>query len=158
MRRFSMARHQPVPYTLWLLLGAVLLFAELVVPAFVCGAFAIAAFLIAALTPLGLRTLDYQLVVFALSSPAIIFAARTISRRRFWRSVNSNVDAIPGEIALVIQPIVGPAAKGRVSLFGIDWLARTESSLTIPVDVRVRVEKVEGITLIVSPISEDTKR
>lgn len=145
-----------MPYIFWLVIGAMLLFLELAIPAFICGSFAISAFLIAALSLLGLQSLEFQLAIFALLSPALIFIARRILQLRSWRSssIKSNVDAIPGQIALVTEPITGPGANGRVSLFGIDWLARSEAAALIAADTKVRVDRVEGITLIVSRVSE----
>ena len=49
------------------------------------------------------------------------------------------------------EPIDNVLAKGRVSVLGSDWTARSLDGGAIPAGAQVRVERIEGVKLIVSP-------
>lgn len=56
-----------------------------------------------------------------------------------------------GRVAVVTEPIDNVLAMGRVSVLGSDWTARSMDGAVIPAGTRVKVERIEGVKLIVSP-------
>lgn len=92
-----------------------------------------------------------QVVLFLIVSVILLvftrpFAARYINRGH----INTNVEAIPGKTAVVIEEISNLKGTGRVRLDGNEWMARTENeNLTIGKEKLVHVLRVSGAKLIV---------
>ena len=63
----------------------------------------------------------------------------------------TNVDAIIGSTGLVIADIDNVSAQGQVKLGAMEWTARSASGNRISAGTLVRVERIEGVKLIVSP-------
>lgn len=75
------------------------------------------------------------------------FAARYINRGH----VSTNVEAIPGKTAVVIEEISNLKGTGRVRLDGNEWMARTEDeNQVIAKEKLVYVLRVSGAKLIVT--------
>lgn len=80
------------------------------------------------------------------------FAAKYINRGH----VNTNVDAIPGKTAVVLEEISNLRGRGRVLLEGNEWMARTENEYEIiEKDALVHVIRVSGAKLIVKAEKEE---
>lgn len=66
----------------------------------------------------------------------------------------TNADRVIGAEGVVVQSIDNLAAQGQVKVDGAVWTARSSREDTpIPMDARVRVERIEGVKLIVSPLN-----
>lgn len=140
----------PVP---WLIVGVVLLVAEIFHTGFVLCWFGLAALAVAALAGLGMASVAAQLVVFAVASALLVVASRTLLRPILPRrnATPTNVDALLGAVGEAPHGVGLLPGEGRVTLQGIDWAARPHDDRPIPRGARVRVVSVEGVTLVVAP-------
>jgi len=140
------------PTIAWTLLAILLAVLEITAPVFVFASLAVAALGAAVAAALG-GPIEAQLVVFAVIAVAVLLVARRSGRR--WLNAGSplptNVDALPGERALVATAIDNARDEGRVLLQGMEWTARSAHGTPIAVDTRVRVVRVDGVKLIVEP-------
>ena len=123
-------------WQLWLIVGIGLLVSEMVAPGFwlinvAAGCFASAA--VALVVPwlgLGLQTATFAAVTLA--SAVLI---RPILLRHFHRGdVRTNVDALIGKTAVVIQRIDPAGRTGRVLVDGEDWRGAAIDDTTLRVD------------------------
>lgn len=142
---------------IWIWLCAIVLFgvaeaatAALVSIWFVGGA--AAALLTAALGgPLWLQT-----VVFLAVSAGIMLALRPLARRFNSAAVPTNLDRAIGSIARVTETIDNAASTGAVYVDGKTWTARSSDGTVLPGGTGVRVERIEGVKLFVSPVQTAT--
>lgn len=94
-----------------------------------------------------------QVAVFLAVSLVLLALLWKRLRIRGSRS-KTNVDSIIGAQGRVLEPIDNVAYVGRVKLGGISWAARSVSGDPIAKDTLVRVEKIEGVKVFVSPVEE----
>ena len=69
------------------------------------------------------------------------------------RHVATNADRVIGREAVVIQKIDNLEGQGQVSVSGAVWTARSQEEQVIPVGERVRVLRIEGVKVYVTPAS-----
>lgn len=137
---------------LWLALMVVFLIAEGVCPYHLVSIW----FAVGALAATLVAVLDggvaLQVVVF-LALSCILLAALWPLTKKFLRPSRkaTNLDAIIGSIGLVTADIDNLAATGQVKLGGMEWTARSSSGDPISVDTRIRVDRIEGVKVFVSP-------
>ena len=93
-----------------------------------------------------------QLSIFVMVSAISLIATRPLVRRWSVRRVPTNADRVIHGTGRVTEPV--DAEQGAVHIDGKIWSARSENGCSIPVDARVRVERIEGVKLIVSPLPE----
>ena len=65
----------------------------------------------------------------------------------------TNVDALVGQECTVIEAIDNLAATGRVKMGGMTWSARSIGEENIPAGTVVKIEAVQGVKLLVSPVA-----
>lgn len=70
------------------------------------------------------------------------------------KETRTNADRVVGKTAVVTEPIDNVNARGRVSVLGGDWTARSADGLPIAAGMEVTVERIEGVKLIVSPAAQ----
>ena len=88
----------------------------------------------------------YQMLSFILTSLILIVLSRTIFKRFLFRKevgISTNVEALIGQEALVMQMIEGRSKRGLVKIGGETWSAITEEG-RIDRDEVVRVKEVVG--------------
>ncbi len=134
----------------WLLLGLVLLAAEMATP----GGFYILFFGLAALTVGELAGLDLlntawlQWLLFSILSVISLFLFR--NSLLIWMKVREpagkDVDSMVGETAVLTDDLP-PGGLGKVELRGTTWSARNTGRTVLTKGHRARVERVEGLTL-----------
>ena len=66
----------------------------------------------------------------------------------------TNADMVIGQVCVVTQAIDNLAGTGAVSVGGKTWTARTKNGDTVNEGARVRAEEIQGVKLIVSPLSD----
>jgi len=141
-----------VAWWAWMSLGLLLLIVEMLLPTdFFVFFTGVGALVTALVTGIGLTPgLMSQAVTFAIVSVVTLVTMRGWMRRMMHRDMPTGaVDSIVGEVATTLSEI--PAnGTGKVLLRGSPWNARNEGSVAIPVGVRVRVDRSESITLVVS--------
>ena len=93
-----------------------------------------------------------QVIAAAVATLILLLATRPLVRRFLrGKETRTNADRVVGRTAVVTAPNDNVLAKGRVSVLGSDWTARSRDGGTIPAGAQVRVERIEGVKLIVSP-------
>ena len=108
--------------------------------------------MIAALLDAGL---GFQVGLFAVVSVALLAALRPFLKKFITpKLVKTNVDAIIGSEGYVIADIDNLAATGQVKLGGMEWTARSTTAEVIAVGTRIRVDKIEGVKVFVTPVKE----
>ena len=93
-----------------------------------------------------------QVIAAAVATLILLLATHPLVRRFLrGKETRTNADRVVGRTAVVTEPIDNVLAKGRVSVLGSDWTARSLDGGAIPAGAQVRVERIEGVKLIVSP-------
>ena len=139
---------------LWI--GAIIVFgvvealtAGLVSIWFVPGA---AAALIAAMADLSILA---QLVLFLVVSAAALAATRPLVRKfTAGKAVPTNADRVLGEQGKVTETIDNGNSRGAVYVDGKTWTARSADDTVIPAGTQVRIERMEGVKLLVRELSQ----
>ena len=142
---------------IWLWLGAIVLFgvAEILTEGmvsiwFVAGSLAALAACVAGWTLGGLTPEATQVLIFALVSAAALVLTRPLVRRFMTKPhVPTNLDRVLGMIAKVTEPVDNDRASGAVYVDGKTWTARSADGSVIPAGTQVKVEKIEGVKLLV---------
>ena len=93
-----------------------------------------------------------QALTFLVVSAAALTTLRPLVRKYLTPTLTAtNVDSVIGSVGIVISPIDNIAASGQVKLNGMDWTARSSSGEPIEAGIKVRVDKIEGVKVFVSP-------
>jgi membrane protein implicated in regulation of membrane protease activity len=93
-----------------------------------------------------------QILVFLLVSAAALTALRPLVRKHLTPKLTAtNIDSVIGSIGVVTIPIDNIAAAGQVKLGSMEWTARSTSGASIEAGTKIRVDKIEGVKVFVSP-------
>ncbi len=137
------------PIFLWLALFVVFLIVEAGTVALVSIWFALGA--LAALVSCALGAeMWLQITVFLVVS-LVLLALLWKRVRSKLTTTKTNVDSVIGAEGYVTEAIDNLSYTGRVKLGGITWAARSTSGAGIPVGTLVKVERIEGVKVFVSP-------
>ena len=136
-------------WTFWVIFGLGLLAFEVVTPGgFFTVFFGLSAFVIAIVSRLGVvESGTFQWVLFGMLGTVLILALRPLLRRRF-ETGTPKVDQLVGETALAVEDLP-PQGRGKVELRGASWNAHYIGSDPAPKGARLRVKKVDGLSLVV---------
>ena len=93
---------------------------------------------------LGANVVIQAVVFFVVSIVLLIF-----TRPFAVRYINTNIDGLIGQEALVLEEINNIRETGCARLEGKEWTARSVDDTVIPADTVVIVERIEGVKLIV---------
>ena len=142
-----------IPGIVWLIALAALLILEAVTVGLVCLWFAAGA-LCALIVSFFVENVWVQLAVFLAVSLACLLALRPLAKKYVDpRRVPTNADRVVGAEGVVTEAIDNLKAQGQVSVDGAPWTARTDPDAPpTPAGTAVRVLRIEGVKLIVSPI------
>ncbi len=135
---------------IWVLVGLVLLVAEILIPGVFLlwiGLAALATGLIDMLIPLGFGAKVSVFVVLLAAGISLALRLRKRHRDVATSSVNAPQDGLVGRIGTLIS--INPTGA-RVRVGDSDWQARVDGDLTV--GAAVRIEDVDGTTLIVRPV------
>lgn len=139
----------------WLGLAVVFGLAEAAAPGLICLWFCLGAavsFVVSFFVP----DLLVQIIVFVVSSAAMLLALRPFMRKRVKGTPEdalTNADTYVGREVLVTQGIpAGAGRTGRVKLADVSWLARTADASALASGTRARVSAVESTVLVVEPL------
>ncbi len=137
------------PIFLWLALFVVFLIVEAGTVALVSIWFALGALAALASCALGAE-MWLQITVFLVVSLVLLAVLWKKVRGKAPRT-RTNVDSMIGAEGYVTEAIDNLSYTGRVKLGGITWAARSTSGAGIPVGTLVKVERIEGVKVFVSP-------
>ena len=94
-----------------------------------------------------------QIVLFVVVSGASLALLRPIAKKHFNAKVTrTNVDALAGKTCLVTAAIDNMQSAGQVKLGDVEWTARSSTEEPIPVGTQVRIDRVEGVKVFVTPV------
>ena len=111
--------------------------------------------IIVALTGGGLA---FQVTVFLALAIVLLFCLRGIVRKHFTpRITRTNVDSVIGATGVVVTPVNNIAALGQVRIGGVEWSARATDNSHIPAGTLVKVDRIEGVKVFVSPAEEPAR-
>ena len=95
-----------------------------------------------------------QSLLFFVVSVLLLIALRPLLRKYFTpKLVKTNVDSIIGQEGLVIATIDNVESSGQVKLGGMEWTARSSSGEKIESGERIRVDRIEGVKVFVTPVN-----
>lgn len=142
---------------LWLVLMVVFLAAEAATVSMVSLWFAVSA-LVALLVALVGGPGWLQGTLFLVISAVLLALLRPLVKRYVSpRITATNVDSIIGSEGLVTAAIDNVTAAGQVKLGAMEWTARSTSGQPIPVGTLVKVDRIEGVKVYVSPAAVPEK-
>ena len=99
-----------------------------------------------------------QIIAFALVSTVMLALLRPIARKHFTpKLTRTNVDSIIGTEGYVTGDIDNVAATGTVKLGAMEWTARSATGEKISTGTLVKVEKIEGVKVFVTPVEVPAK-
>ena len=93
-----------------------------------------------------------QILLFLVVSGALLALLWPFTKKFLKpKLTKTNVDAVIGTQGMVTAAIDNIAAQGQVKLGAMEWTARSTSGAPIPEGTLIRVDKVEGVKVFVSP-------
>ena len=96
-----------------------------------------------------------QVIVFLVVSFVTLLLVWSLAQRYInGRKGPTNADRVIGREAVVTQAIDNLKGEGQVNVSGAVWTARSQEEAPIPAGARVRVLRIEGVKVIVSPVPE----
>lgn len=99
-------------------------------------------------------TIPLQISLFFAVSILLLAALRPLVRSKFSpRLVRTNADSNIGREAVVTEAIDNLNAAGQVKVGAMYWTARSESGDPIARDTVVVIRRIEGVKVIVAPVS-----
>lgn len=86
----------------------------------------------------------------------LLFFTRPIALKHFnVDRIKTNAESLIGENAIVLEEINNIQGCGRVQVKGQEWAARsTEDSKTVAAGQLVKIQRIEGVKLIVEEATE----
>jgi inner membrane protein len=135
----------------WIIFGVILLLIELFSITFFAMFFGIGALFTGVLVSFGvLDDLTAQIAIFAIASMLSVYFFRKKFKEIFNKK-GKEYNEFEGEIAQV-SLLIPENGEGKVYYRGTDWLAYSKNGNEIAKDTKVKINKVDGIKLIVEQI------
>ncbi len=100
-----------------------------------------------------------QIVCFALISLVLVILSEKLLRKLIFGNkdhIAMNVEAMSGKTGIVVSQIRNDRGEGVVKVDGVSWSARSVNGDRIAQNQRVKIHRIEGVKLIVSPESRDS--
>ncbi len=133
----------------WLIIGLVLMLADLLLPTgFFLFFFGVGGVITALLAGLGVLTsfAPQGIAFIVISLLCVALLRKPLLTKFHFRNRTHAVDSLVGETAQALEAIA-PQAIGKVEMRGSFWSALNTGSELIGLHARCRVEKVDGLTL-----------
>ena len=93
-----------------------------------------------------------QVVAALVVSAALLACLRPIARKHFTPGLTkTNVDAVIDSRGYVTAPIDNISATGTVKLGAMEWTARSSFGAPIAAGTLVKVDRIEGVKVFVTP-------
>lgn len=136
----------------WLALLVVFLVAEAACPVHLISIWFAAGALAAMIASLLGGPVWLQTVLFVLVSTVLLALLWPLVRKYMTPNLTAtNVDSVIGSTGLVTAAIDNVEAAGQVKLGAMVWTARSTSGDSIPEGTVIRVDRIEGVKVFVSP-------
>ena len=99
-----------------------------------------------------------QVVVFLVVSAVMLALLRPIAKKYFTpKLTRTNVDALAGKTCLCVTAIDNLAGAGQVKIGDVEWTARSTTGEAIPAGTEVKIDRVEGVKVYVTPVTVAVK-
>ncbi len=98
---------------------------------------------------------NVQLSLFSALSIVLLAISRTVLRKALFpehRRLRTNADAIPGSVVEVVETVGDAEHSGTVKLAGEVWSAYTPDGATLSAGQQARVQKVDGLKLVIASV------
>ena len=93
-----------------------------------------------------------QMVLFFVVSILLLLSLRPITKKHFTpKLTKTNLDSVIGSFGIVTATIDNVMATGQVKLGAMEWTARSSSGEVIPQGTRIKVDRIEGVKVYVTP-------
>ena len=94
-----------------------------------------------------------QVTVFAVVSAALLISLWPLTKKFITPKLTAtNIDSVIGSTGRVTASIDNVEATGQVKLGAMEWTARSTSGAPIEAGTLVRVDRIEGVKVFVSPV------
>lgn len=134
---------------IWALLIVIFVVGEIAMTNLICIWFAGGA-LAAMIAELFDASIIVQVTIFLVVSLILLIVTRPYAKKRLdFKKQKTNLDAIVGEEAVVIEEIKGAEDPGAVKVEGKVWTARADREETMQPGEKVIIKEIRGVTLIV---------
>ena len=141
--------------TVWMALAVIFLIVEAACPLHLVSIWFVVGSLVAMLAAWLNWALWLQITLFVVVSGALLAMLWPIVRRHLNPKLEkTNVDSVIGSTGLVTAAVDNLTAAGQVKLGAMEWTARSTDGTPIPVGTVIRVDKIEGVKVFVSPVKE----
>ena len=141
------------PWHIWVILAVALFVLEIFTPGFVLAAFAVGCLASALGSAAGL-SLPLQLFAFSVGTLTAFLGIRPLVLQKLHpgdQAFRSNVDALLGKTARVLEAVDPGSDTGRVNVAGEDWKAVSATGKPIATGSTVTVVEVDGTKVVVVP-------
>ena len=99
-----------------------------------------------------------QIVVFLAVSAVALALLRPLAKKYFTpRITRTNVDALEGKTCLCVTAIDNLAGCGQVKIGDVEWSARSTTGELISAGTEVKIDRVEGVKVYVTPVTVAVK-
>jgi membrane protein implicated in regulation of membrane protease activity len=144
------------PWHVWVIVGVAMFVLEIFTPGFVLAAFGIGCFVSAIAALVGLP-FGIQILAFSIGTLGAFFGIRPFVLKRLHpgdHGFKSNVDALVGQEARVLEAVDPSTDSGRVLVAGEDWRAVSATGEPITKGSSVTIVEIDGAKVVV--VSEDS--
>lgn len=146
-----------IPTIFWLLALVVFIIVEASCPCLLSIWFAAGSLVAAVASELG-APIWLQITLFTVVSAALLACLRSLLKKCFNpRIQKTNADSLVGTQVYVCAPIDNARSQGKVKVNGIEWTARSTDGSLIGEDTLVRIDRIEGVKLFVTPVPVPAK-
>ena len=99
-----------------------------------------------------------QITVFVVVSAALLTALWPLTKKFLNPHVTkTNVDSVIGSTGYITAPVDNMKAEGQAKLGAMVWTARSSSGQPIPEGTLVKVDRIEGVKVFVTPVKVPEK-
>ena len=99
-----------------------------------------------------------QVMLFLVISAVLLALLRPLARKYFTpRLIRTNVDALEGKLCVVVTAVDNLASTGQVKVGDVEWSARSTNGEPIPAGTQVRIDRLEGVKVYVTPVMAEVK-
>jgi membrane protein implicated in regulation of membrane protease activity len=135
----------------WLMMGILLIIIEIFTPGFVIASFGIGCLVATVASFIGLN-IYWQILCFCLGTLLVFYGIRPFYKKHVLPEKNqtpTNVEALKGQTARVLDTINPEQGSGRIMVGGEDWRALSDDGGIINAGESVEILRIEGATVYV---------
>lgn len=140
-------------WSIWVVAAIIFAIIEIYTPTFFIIWFSVGS-IAAAITSIFTDNIIIQLAVFTVISLLLILCTKKLADKTILKqkSFKTNSDKLIGKTAKITQAIDPIEGTGRAIVSGESWKATTNDGSKIEKDETVKINKIDGVTLIVSKL------